>query len=56
MSNTDTVIAKALAEVAASRALRERIHARRQEMQKQTEAPPPVYVLRKGTQLRLPLQ
>ncbi|MDR6759176.1 anti-sigma factor ChrR (cupin superfamily) [Mycoplana sp. BE70] len=56
MSRTDTVIGRALAEVAASRALRERILARRAEAQKQTEAPPPVYVLRKGTQLRLPLQ
>lgn len=57
MANTDQVIARALAEVAACKALRERTLARRQEMQKQTETPPPVYILRrKGAQLRLPLQ
>lgn len=57
MANSDKVIANALAAVAASKALRERMLARRAEAQKQLEAPCPVYVLRKaGAQLRLPLQ
>ncbi|MCD2185011.1 hypothetical protein OCK02_21905 [Rhizobium sp. TRM96647] len=58
MADTDKVIAQALAAVAASKALRERLLARRAEAQKRLEAPPrPVYVRRKaGTQLRLPLQ
>lgn len=57
MANTDKVIANALAAVAASKALRERILARRAEAQKHLETPRPVYLLRKaGTQLRLPLQ
>ena len=52
MATTDKVIANALAAVAASRALRERMLARRAEVQKNIEAPRPVYVLRKaGTQL-----
>lgn len=57
MANTDKVIANALAAVAASKALRERLLARRAEAQKLLEAPRPVYLLRKGgAQLRLPLQ
>lgn len=57
MADTDKVIANALAAVAASRALRERMLARRAEAQKRLETPRPVYVLRKaGAQLRLPLQ
>ncbi|SOC45147.1 hypothetical protein SAMN05892877_11421 [Rhizobium subbaraonis] len=57
MASTDKVIANALAAVAASKALCERMLARRAEMQKDVEAPRPVYVLRKtGNQLRLPLQ
>ena len=57
MADTDKVIANALAAVAASKALRERILARRAEAQKRLEAPRPVYVLRKaGAQFRLPLQ
>ncbi|MBB3980009.1 hypothetical protein GGQ64_005256 [Rhizobium azooxidifex] len=57
MANTDKVIANALAAVAASKALRERLLARRAEAQKLLEAPRPVYVLRKAdAQLRLPLQ
>lgn len=57
MASTDKVIANALAAVAASKALRERMLARRAAAQKHLEAPRPVYVLRKaGAQLRLPLQ
>ncbi|MBD9375603.1 hypothetical protein IB238_23630 [Rhizobium sp. ARZ01] len=57
MHKTDTVIARALAEVAASKALRERILARRQEMQKRLDAPRPLYVLaNKKAQMELPLQ
>ena len=57
MAGTDKVIAIALAAVAASKALRERMLARRAEAQKNLEAPRPAYVLRKtGSQLRLPLQ
>ena len=56
MANTDAVIARALAEVAACKALRERMLVHRAEMQKQTEAPPTIYVLRKGNQLGLNLQ
>jgi hypothetical protein len=57
MAGTDKVIANALAAVAASKALRERMLARRAEARKNLEAPRPAYVLRKtGSQLRLPLQ
>lgn len=57
MHKTDTVIANALAEVAACKALRERALARRVEVQKQIEAPRPLYVLaRKKVQMELPLQ
>lgn len=57
MASTDKVIANALAAVAASKALRERMLARRAESQKNLEAPRPIYVLRKtGAQLTLPLQ
>ncbi|MCD2184699.1 hypothetical protein [Rhizobium sp. GN54] len=57
MAYTDRVVANALAAVAASKALRERLLARRAEAQKQLEAPRPIYVLRKaGAQLQLPLR
>lgn len=57
MADTDKVIANALAAVAASKALRERMLARRAETQKLLDAPRPVYVLRKaGSQRRLPPQ
>lgn len=57
MADTDSVVANALAAVSASKALRERLLARRADARKQLEAPRPVYVFRKaGAQLRLPLQ
>ncbi|MDF1631523.1 hypothetical protein [Mycoplana sp. MJR14] len=57
MHKTDTVIANALAEVAACKALRERTLARRAEAQRQIETPRPVYVLaHKKAQMELPLQ
>ena len=57
MADTDKVIANAPAAVAASKALRERLLARRAEAQKKLDAPRLVYVPRKaGTQLRLALQ
>ncbi len=57
MAKTDQVIANALAEVAACKALRERTLARRAEMQKVAERPRPLYVLgRKHMQMELPLQ
>jgi len=57
MADTDRVMANALAAVAASKALRERLLARRVDAQKQLEASRPIYVLRRaGAQLRLPLQ
>lgn len=57
MANTNQVIANALAEVAACKALRERTLARRAEAQKQIEVPRPLYVLaHKRSQMELPLQ
>ena len=57
MVSTDKIIANALAAVAASKALRERMLACRAEAQKHLDAPRLVYVLRKTvSQLRLPLQ
>lgn len=57
MTRTETVIERALAEVAKSQALRERTLAQRREMQARVEAttPRPIYVL-KGRQMKLDLR